>query len=886
MHSALRWEARRTSPALWSRIRGVLPFSDSYIVQWRPFHSRTGNKEDDPVVSIPLQCSTDLLPRDASYYFPKESGKCDGALQDEEPIDPKVIRGACQVFTLDVGKPLLRQEEMMHWRLDKMVFASTVHFAPDAAPIFLLPRDAEVPSLGPDMDRIDHLYRRKGLLAPSEVAQVFMKITPTYYVETRHVFHALNPDVSLQLERLYSRAAWVNILFGKYPMLFMLRRPKYHKSAVKLNTDFWFVRSHPDFRKGDRLHYRHNAEYSANVGGVVHKHAPGAEAVSEDASRRPVDLRIFDILVEHLPRSANVEKQLPLTATPSDDTPPRGDKSAIRMADVMATLYQPVPLVSWINSFTRKELEELNTVPPERVLLILQRYCRVFQLVCMRQEDANVFTDCRALGATGSSELVYSAADPNVAHSRESSDRDDAGESAESNQGGILEDVQHCTGKEEPGGASDDAGATQRAQMLAGALRDELIGLEDLQPGDVNEITANVECADLCSDPLNLPEEDDEEQQNTHCTPGTQSDDGGQDCHTGPQLDTLYIRRLPPHIAPRSLSNYNQHNTPDRELLQHAASFLNPPPSLEDDYRNYFTASANACGRPAAALAVPTSATETVRPWRWVPIDTIYQSLDKERQLYLRRRYKGLANFLRLHGEVFELSDDYTFVIAHDPKGIIAPIPPTQKRFFFEERVVLSGKFDADPSLSATLIGEETRRNFQRILGSSQIPTNRQQLTLLDPHNPLMHHEVLIQEIAACLPNYPVTKQQLLGHLPPILRAAIPPKFSIGSAHKDYLTTWTERGVMMVQRKELSQPSVLQEKEITLVEAIDGLRSGVPEGGATIRALMRMHLSQPVINALSRHYGNVYKASRAYPQYFTVQDSPTGAPSDALVKAI
>lgn len=89
------------------------------------------------------------------------------------------------------------------------------------------------------------------------------------------------------------------------------------------------------------------------------------------------------------------------------------------------------------------------------------------------------------------------------------------------------------------------------------------------------------------------------------------------------------------------------------------------------------------------------------------------------------------------------MSNDFSYVIAHDPKGRISPFRPTQKLFTIAERVLLPDNFDNDRTVNAVMVNENARKKFQSVLGNSQIPTSRKQIILLDPDNALINSYVL-----------------------------------------------------------------------------------------------------------------------------------------------
>ncbi|CCW66574.1 unnamed protein product [Phytomonas sp. Hart1] len=195
----------------------------------------------------------------------------------------KFINGIFRGFVVDTSVPPISREELIRWRLDRILHNMSVYISRSAQsePNFLLPPNAMVTSLGPKMDQIDAIYRKKGWFTPSEVAEVFIKLTPTFYVETRHIFNLIPSNVMIRIDSQYLRKEWVGNIFARYPMLFKLSRPSFQRSVVKLNADLWFVRAHPDFKKGNCLHYKNNAEYHVGAGGVMSRNVPTGEAADE-----------------------------------------------------------------------------------------------------------------------------------------------------------------------------------------------------------------------------------------------------------------------------------------------------------------------------------------------------------------------------------------------------------------------------------------------------------------------------------------------------------------------------------------------------------------------------------------------------------------------------
>lgn len=895
------------------------------------------------VFGQPLFCAA----RGADYYFPPESNTMFSSLQRSRPQKcdgVQTVLGTYGPFTIDASKPPITTEEMLSWRLDKHVYAGVqpVHFMPNARePLFLLPPHAPVTSLGPDVDALDRVFRQKGQFTLSEMAEAFFPAVPTFYVETSHVFRSLPSNVLFRLDSLLPRGMWVSVLLARYPMLFKLKRPKFRKSVVKLNSELWFVRAHPAYGHADHAMRAHSAEYRPHGGGMLHKHAPHGTAAGDRTSaaaavagsadgalhavtehrrdRKPLDLHIFDILLSHLPR------------VPAD------------IDDAVAKRYAPVRLVDWINTFPQADLDRLNLVSQERVIALLAKYTHVFQLMTTPR---GVIGGDPAAAATAGGSLADEVG--------QNLFMDSAALVARYNPGVAPEGGPRADPVTRPAPTAAPSSTSQPNRMMRGALQDDIVGLDDLISEHLQEIetaVGNAVFEDLTNDPCDGKQPDasvdaeadwnDEElvfdsdgtpppQQQTRVELLPPEDDeiefsrgdGDTDGDPAPvednlviKLETLFVRRMPPGTAPRSLSDLTAANSPDPQLVVFAASFLNPPPSLRRsaadgprhcrglsrvttmEPKNIFDEAAKAfpentprvrglLGDDASKLApheIP-----AWQLWRWVPVERIYTALNRAQQRRLRRAYKGLVSFLRLHGALFELSADFKYVIAHDPGGVISPLVPTQMRFSFEERVVLPAGFDdaSDASAaSASLLGEEARSGFEEVMGDSQLPTTRQQLVLLDPNNPLLHHEVLEEEIAALVPpTGPMDRTALMRAMPPLIRAALANRFNL-SANR-LLITWNESGRSLVQRRELGVPAGLDTPLLGPEEAIEALREGIPVCGATVRAIARMHLSNTALRSLQHHYSGIYNAAVAYPHYFRVTNSGINGRNDALVELI
>lgn len=1012
---------------------------------------------------------------------PLENSKSD----KEDEKNEVWIRCPARSFRVNVSTPPLTAEEIENWKLDRLILVKALPFDVDRSPAkFLVPPQEMIFSMGPQMDKVDELYRRKGRYTPSEVAHVFFPIVPSYYVELRHVFQALPPSIAYRMEQdCGSRGMGANFFAG-YPMLFHQRRPSHQKSAVKLNPDFWFVRAHPFFKKADRFQYKHNSDYKAHIGGVVHKNAPDGHGLTPSGGEKDIELCIFDILARHIgwqviqklsvEVGAGKEESTPAggsdhvidsfvtssPALPGDRTEKdgiaRGTLSSHNTVSCRTTssskewIYHPVPLIPWMNSLSKQDMAVVQQVPEKRVLFILSKYLRVFQLMCAHGEDPLLYTDRQNLAhlfptpktssaevddngkkidCTSSSSSALTTAVPLSSSSShyhvrlqgerctqqtEEEDcpeldrirRDDrsveeeqakegdaskiyptssgiasleskrseqhymptsAASSSASSTSLASTPLENTASEMDPNltpassssmdttsaGGSEGSIPTSHCPSSSSkgnfSLDEDLLGLDELLSGpesrnsnaiqspsveDIVEIGKNEEEVEEAEEEMSSIEEEEEDEENKKkpmsmssgeenttsasssllCdTPtGENESDGittsGVASAAFPtRLDIILVRRLPPHVAPRSLSNFNASTTPLPAITSLVASFLSPPPSLRDQLDNFFSVSMLKHRHKSKPFSM-----HSVNIWRWMPVQYIYEALSKEQKKALRL-YRGLTNYLRLHGELFEVSADLMHVIAHDPKGVISPFLPNQKTFIFEERVVLPaesattavGKADEGKEASvvdgsavaggggACMIGEKERQLFKDILGDSQIPTTRKQIALLDPENPILNSDVLYEEISRLLPRQPMRKREVLSKLPPILRAALPTRTIFLHNCSPHIAVFYEKGETMIQRKEdfnacaSSSSHRLLPGEETLLsaeEAVEELRQSVPEGGATIKALRILYLSSDVVNALMQHYGSIIRALDAFPQYFCVERREGVPASNCLVK--
>lgn len=810
--------------------------------------SGTGRPPAHDSTPTPAPSHNVIALRGSDFYFPKNRHESEKkSITTTSKSDTAIIRGSSRSAVIDVSEPPLTPKEVECWRLDRLIYPRPLQFVLDRPPKYLFPPEEQLYSLGEEMDRIDELYRRKGRYAPSEVAHAFFPVIPSFYIELRHVFQNLSPAVAYRMERdVGSRGMGANFFSG-YPMLFRQRRPTHQKSAVKLNSDFWFVRAHPFYKRADRLQYKNNMDYKAHIGGVVQKHAPAGDGATSFKSK-DIDLQIFDILARHLRSSAK-----------KAEAESRGSTNS-------AFFYRPVPLLQWMNSLRPEDMAIVTQIPERRVLLILSKYVRVFQLMCMKGEDPLLFTD----KTNFSSQLSQAVRDAEEDDMDEDSAADKRVRREEEEDTPLKKDAgpphtrpRAVEESQTPAPASPSA-APEAASRVLNQLDDELIGLDDILEGQ-RGATGEADTLRDAHSPAPVK-------------PLPRGPEDGMKVALPARLDILWLRRLPPTIAPRSLSNFSVEESPLPEITWTAGSFLAPPPSLRNKGADFFTKACMKYGRQVGSVESEL--------WRWVPISTIYDELTREQKRQLRP-YRGLTSYLRLHGEVFEVSEDLMHVIAHDPKGAVPPFLPQQKIFSFEERVVLPTSFDENTGSSATLVGEKERKIFTDILGESQIPTTRKQIALLDPENPVLNNDVFYEEIARMLPPHPVRKRELLARLPPIMRAAVPNRGLFLNNCSKHVAVFDENGETMVQRRDLRTADEQQKGARVVMSAeaaIEAARQSIPDSGVTVRALKKMHLPSPVVGALIQHFGTVIGALEAFPQFFDVERRAGMPASDSIVR--
>ncbi|KAG5493944.1 hypothetical protein JKF63_01776 [Porcisia hertigi] len=847
------------------------------------------------------------------------------------PMSRAVIRGVARNFTVDLSIPPVRREEVERWKLDSPLFSRGVNATTLTAQACkyhcqLLPSTAMVTYLGPEMRKIDQLHRQKGFFTPSEIAEVFIPLVPTFPVESRHVMALVPPAILRRIEkaaRLSSTLA--QVVFEHYPMLFHYSPSRYRRALVQLNSEFWFVRQHPGYGKADRVLAQFRSHSSIDFdalnnadkeSSVEPLYAAAEKAASEaapplpwratgTAQRRPWGVEMLAVLLRNLPR-------VPTPKSGSGEMAGEKTHSQMHCEALVRKRYQPMNLVKWISSFPPNDLAFVNKVHEKVVVQLITQYVHVFQLTSLKKGDHNLFVEAHVLLAGGtSSEWRADASAPSAVASSAIADNENPGNvllasesSEESDEMTLWWSVKGADAPSEggpgesPPGDNDTSTAEDRERAFRQAVTEELIDLDAIaQVHDSGATALDSEAAaaalaggsDEMEDAASAQDEEGEFNRVRDnwgdITPVARNDGDEPLCSQlkpsqgasmvevtafGLPLEEVYVRRLPPDVAPRSLSDLDETTSPDPELLAIAASFLAPPPSLQSP-----TVS---CLFRRSRQQLQKTLRSVDEVWRWVAVQRLYAAFTTEQRRYLRDRYRGLVGFLRYHGKVFELSADLMYVIAHDPKGTMAPFPPMERAFRYSNRVVLPDDFDDNPDRFASLVGETERKSFLRVLGEGTIPAHRRHLLLLDPHNPLMQHEVLYDEIANLLPDHPVPLAEMMSRLPPVIRAALPHTINIAASKS--LETYVERGRSMIRKRTSTQPTtapVVSGPQMSVEEAIaELLQLPIGRDGVSIKALLGMHLSVAAAATLADHFGSVGRALRMLPQYFEVWEIDNG----------
>lgn len=939
-------------------------------------------------------------------------------------------RAGAVIGSVDVNQPPVLDEDIDAMRLSFACWSQSTQFRPDVAtPAQLLPAGYEWQPI-PELGSADALYAKKGLVTPSEVVEGMLQFLPSFFVEMRFFVKSLPPDVHAawfkdQPRYPDGRIMNVNAPFELYPMIFELQVNRFRRTLIRASSEFAFVRLHPHYRRADRNLRRYSQEFKAASGVLskdavylsrqrqqeLHSSSMQAEEQQEHTNERVEIAKEEDD--DGLGLSDDAKTFPTTTAASSSANGDRDGSGAVHKAPIrvprasidvqifqMLVRHLPVenpytfwPLAQWVNTFSEEELALLNEVPQQRVVTILQRYCRVFQLstVAPQRDDFSLFQTLTLRKSTAPSPSSSTVVDTSTeqqgtptSHGTDSTQSIDARSPDERGsmnspppQKGLTEELQEMRdtddcGTEEPHldekddtslapssriRAVDEEGnseiVAQRVKKFQSQLSDDLIDLDRFVEGDAQETfdRGEVEDDEGSGAPMDAAEDDakdgvslaesesgNDEALRPHGGSGRGFDRVSREEEEVPSeitfgIDALVVRRLPRDIAPRSLRDFDASNTPDAELLQHVMSFLHPPPSStsSDAAVSSLTAvsspgttrtvSLSRFGRPKHSAVAGGLAAFPISPkdgsaavWRWVSIHHIYLSIPSD-QRYRLRPYRGLANFARMHGRLFEVSEDLSYVISHCPNGTVPPLIPTQKTFSYEERVVLPHSTTGEDNKTrrsgaggagggAMLVGDEERARYHRILGDSQIPTTRTQLILLDPQNPMLNVQVLLAEFAEFLPDHPVTLQRALLRMPPVMKAAMPHHFKRAVLHSPmFRVTKDERGMVMIQRRiastssscdrpadapyaSLTQttigrvidgavPATTPQGPMSLTRAVQHVAAMVPPEGER-RAVLLRKISSEARAALVRELGKDEDAVfAAFPDVFEMVQEPS-----------
>jgi hypothetical protein len=819
-------------------------------------------------------------------------------------------------------------------KLDQMYRQSGMYTASEVAEVFL----QYVPTFPVDVRRVWQLVPNS-LQNKIEKDLRTRKNANSLFVHYPMLFHFRPARYATPLVQLNSKHWFVrqHPLYGKAD--FLLKKYRVHNDIGYQRGDVAIL---PSGSVAAPLALQHVDGGAAAEGGTASRDSTSAAAVLSSAERAPLAVRVFQALIRNLPRFPTPSTDAATSASATYEQ--------VRECPYVKQRYAPLNVVQWINSFPPDDAKFMRNVPEQSVLQVLGRYVRVFQLMSLTESDANIFVEGKILLAARQERIAAGrSASVTGSRTTGNSDGEDLDEIAkdEGNCGDVTsgasgdgDGAQHKLAEDKtmPVVASApppaqpatvfSADTAERAARFQQAITDDLIGVDEILSGPTPDSAVEVSltealsphdeeaAADRGEDSVGEHNDDEpfswgEEEENDDSGAAEDADgngDGGERSvderggwdekapsfrgsraplppgasednviFFGLPLEEIYVRRLPPDVAPRSLSDWDEMTSPDVELVALAARFLAPPPSVRTKKTiNFFTQSARQYNPFAPPLTL----------WRWVPVERLYRNYTVEQRHYLRREYRGLVNFLRYHGKLFELSNDLMYVIAHDPEGKMAPFPIMERRFSSDERVVLPSNFDDNERQSAALVGENERALFLRATCEGRIPTCRRHLLLLDPANPIFLSQVLHEEIAELLPNYPVRLAHVMRRLPPLLRAALPHQVNFRASK--VLHCFTDRGVLMLERSKggvQQDSSTSTETPMSVEDAIAELLQ-VPIGpdGVTVRALRFMHLSAAAVNVLCDHYGTLFRAIEAYPQYFTMEEQEACGKKNMVVR--
>ena len=342
-------------------------------------------------------------------------------------------------------------------------------------------------------------------------------------------------------------------------------------------------------------------------------------------------------------------------------------------------------------------------------------------------------------------------------------------------------------------------------------------------------------------------------------------------------ISTLLIRRLPREIAPRALCDCSMETSPNpslmRTILNHipsAAKAVDTASKLQVDKRTNTILIPAAPDAGAAALVDEEGGIRRI--WRWMSLETIYKSLSviEKREL---RPYRGLANFIRLHGRLCEVSEDSRYVIAHDPTTV-PPLIPTLRFFSVEDRLALPLDYDTTTTSAEALLDDHPDgKLFDRAVGSAQVPTTRLALQIMDPKNPLLDSDVLYEEIANFLPDHPVYFKSMTRRLPPLLKAAVPSHIFRSIQRSRHITVMQKNSSFYVMKSSLGEVvnADVSSNVSTLEETLAAVKAAINLHGSS-KVHIWMRLSFGPRNYIKRNYENIGGFFAAFPKVFYLEN--------------
>lgn len=853
------------------------------------------------------------------------------------------------IGVIDLRKPPLTVEEVKRLPVLRAIvflgapYASNNSRAQNRPAPHIFPPSVKWPPI-PELSEFDEVYAKYIRITPSEMAFAMLEFVPTFYVEARYVLKMM-PEVAftavMQQERKTEdgRLQISSTFFRKYPMLFETVSGKSDRTKVRLNwNEYPCLRNHPRFGMADPGMQKFSLEREGSVGpeGILSaafiapnsstdgdSSSPTKRRDSAELQNKKLEVRIMEILVMHLPRF------------------PRQEDTLKR--------YEFFNLVKWINTFTPEELATIQEVPEERVIKIILRYCRIFQLSA-GGHDPHLFVPHDRSPFRGITSSTTTTTSPNE-------DMDD-GEEEEELRGTAFDDLDEgeiALEVDEAGGGAVGGSATPALTLLTDAVEGPISGdTPESQQQDKSPITTE---DGACDDPAALLEQlkkqfggpvpkaassssnptdelTEEERRRVErfnasladglvdtddillspesATPEmmdrgeTAEEYNGNELIDETEPDTpaapeeaglaiqsefgvLTLRRVPPGVAPRSLSDFGILNSPNMALLRTVLHLTPFHPNFVFNLAENTatpTTPSSIDGKIGFVPPAPIAAAPAQRGvWRWVPLEKIYRTLSVEQKRDLRR-FKGLANFLRLHGAVFEVSEDSRYVIVIDPKGEdCPPMISTTTIFHVEDRVRLPPTFDTDKDGGkAVSMGHEVRERWAKVLGNTQIPSNRTQIHLLDPKSPLLDSVAFGEEIADFLPDHAVTIKSLISRLPPLMRAALPVHMYRTFQSSKHLAMYEDaRGVAFLAKATVADG--VQDKsnmtgKASLEEVMEELRRKIPPAGNT-RIRLWTTLSAKSRNRVKTDFGAFDSFITAFPSVFHVE-MVTSEPSPAI----